>query len=71
MNDTLRNHIPRQLLPSRPHMGSENLRHNVASNESDSTKAMTINLGDPHSMSLLLRLLEKQLDKHIDNNKCV
>jgi len=45
-------------------MDSENPRLNVAS-------TITINLGDPGLMSLLLRLLERQLDKHIYDNEYV
>ena len=52
-------------------MGSENLCHNVASTKPNSTKAMTINLDDPHSISLLLRLLDMQLDKYVNAKKYV
>ena len=31
-------------------------------------KMITISPDDPHSMSQLLQLLEKQLNKHIDDN---
>ena len=52
-------------------MNSENLHHAVAPNDSTPTKAVTISLDDPRSMSLLLRLLEERLDKHIDENAYV
>ena len=54
-----------------PRMDSENLRPTVASNNSGPTRTITINPDDPQSMSLLVRLLEKQLDKHIDDIKYV
>ena len=61
---------PRETLTSRPRMSSENLRRTVVPNDS-SPKAMTISLDDPRSMSLLFRLLEERLDKHIDENAYV
>ena len=51
-------------------MNPEDLRHTVV-NDSSPTKTMTIGLDDPHSMSLLLRLLEERLDKQIDENAYV
>ena len=32
---------------------------------------ITIDLDEPHSTSQLLRLLEKQLDEHLDDSGCV
>jgi len=52
-------------------MNSENLRPTLASNDSGPMKTTTINLDDLRSMPLLLRLLEKQLDRHIDDNEYV
>jgi hypothetical protein len=50
-------------------MGSKSLPRTVVSNDPDSKRTITINLDDPYSMSHLLRLLEKQLDKHIDDSR--
>ena len=52
-------------------MNSENLHHTVVPSDSSPAKTMTISLGDPRSMTLLLRLLEERLDKHIDENAYV
>jgi hypothetical protein len=50
-------------------MDSENFPRTVVSNDPGSNKMITISLDDPRSMSQLLWLLEKQLDKHIDDNR--
>jgi len=65
--------VPRlpETLTSRLRMSSENLPHTVVPDDSGPTKTTTINLDDPGSMSLLLRLLEERLDKRIDENAYV
>ena len=50
-------------------MDSKSSPRTVVSTEPNSKKTMTINLDDPLSMSHLLRLLEKQLDKYIDDSR--
>jgi hypothetical protein len=50
-------------------MDSESLPRTVVSDDPGSKKTIKINLNDPHAMSQLLRLLEKQLDKHIDDHR--
>ena len=50
-------------------MDSKNLPHTVVSNGPGSKKTITVNLDDPRAMSQLLQLLEKQLDKHIDDKR--
>lgn len=61
----------RETPTSRPRMDSENLLHAIAPTDSSPTKTVTISLDDPGSMSLLFRLLEERLDKHIDENAYV
>ena len=50
-------------------MDSESLPRTVVSNGPGSKKTIMVNLDDPHAMSQLLRLLEKQLDKHINDHR--
>ena len=58
-------------LASRPRMNSGNLRPTVASNDPGPAWTMKTDPDDPRSMPFLLRLLEKQLDKYIDDIKYV
>ena len=63
-------HAPRETPTSIPAMKSKNLRRTLVPNN-PTTKAVAIKPDDPHSMSQLLRLLEGQLDKHIDDCRYV
>ena len=52
-------------------MKSKTLRRTVIPNDPTTKEIVTINMDDPHLVSQLLRLLEGQLDKHIDDCKYV
>ena len=64
-------HALQEVLAQRPRMDFEKSPRMVTSNDPVPRKTITINPDDPHSMSQLLRLLEWQVDKHIDDRRYV
>ena len=53
-------------LSARPRTYSGSPRHTILANDPCCEGTAMINTDDPHLMSQLLRLLETQLDKHVD-----
>ena len=41
----------------------------LAANDPAPKETLMIDMDDPHAMSQLLRVLERQLDKHIDDSR--
>ena len=50
-----------------PRTKSKNLRRTIVSNDPTTKVTASINPNGAHSVSQLLRLLETQLDKHMDD----
>ena len=59
----------RVFLISRPLMDSESHSRTAAPNDPSSKNMITIDPGDFRSVSQFLRLLEKQLDKRLSDNR--